>query len=54
MWSVGKRITFRRGFARELVEIVYFEGEMGEIGPNYDRSALIEFAKLVIKFKLRV
>jgi len=45
MWSVGKRITFGGRFAREFVEIVHFESEMCQIGPNYDRAALIEFAK---------
>src|SRR5437660_3887236 len=43
MGTVRKGITFGCRLAREFIQIVHFEGKMGEIRTDYDRSALVEF-----------
>ena len=46
MRSVGERVTFCRRLFRELFEVVHFKGEMGEIGADHYRPALVKFANL--------
>jgi hypothetical protein len=46
MWSVRQRMAFCRGVFFELVQIVDFKCEMGQIGADDNRAAAVEFADL--------
>src|SRR6266403_1913166 len=46
MRTIGERITFRRCFACEFLQIVHFKREMSQIRTYHHRAALVEFADL--------
>ncbi len=46
MRTVGERVALGGGLFGELLDVIDFEGEVGEVGPDHDRAAFVEFAEL--------